>query len=138
MKPSARIVTIVPIVGITAMLFLLLPPRWTTMRLAGLVLLIPSLFLLTLARLQLGDAFSVTPQATTLITHGLYSRIRNPIYLFGSCVVAGIILYLEKPWFLLALIPLLALQMTRARQESKVLEARFGEDYRQYRSRTWF
>ncbi|HXY00744.1 MAG TPA: isoprenylcysteine carboxylmethyltransferase family protein [Candidatus Limnocylindrales bacterium] len=138
MKPSARIVTIVPIVGITAMLFLLPPPRWTTMRLAGLVLLIPSLFLLTLARLQLGDAFSVTPQATTLITHGLYSRIRNPIYLFGSCVVAGIILYLEKPWFLLALIPLLALQMTRARQESKVLEARFGEDYRQYRSRTRF
>jgi protein-S-isoprenylcysteine O-methyltransferase Ste14 len=30
------------------------------------------------------------------------------------------------------------LQTYRARQEGKVLEARFGDEYRQYKSRTWF
>ena len=138
MKRGARFVTIVPLVGIIALFVLEPVRRWTAMRVSGLVLLIPSLMLLTLARIQLGDAFSVTPQATTLVTHGLYARIRNPIYLFGLGVMAGLILYLERPWFLPVLIPLLALQRTRARRESQVLEERFGEAYRQYKSRTWF
>lgn len=105
---------------------------------AGLLLLITSLTLLTLARLQLGDAFSVAPKATTLVTHGLYARIRDPIYLFGSGVLAGLVLYLGKPWFLLVLIPLALMQVVRARREAQVLEERFGAAHRQYKSRTWF
>ena len=32
-------------------------------------------------------------KAQTLVTHGLYSRIRNPIYVFGALVIAGIFLF---------------------------------------------
>jgi protein-S-isoprenylcysteine O-methyltransferase Ste14 len=37
--------------------------------------------------------------------------------------------------FPVALIPV---QMMRARSEAKVLEEKFGEEYRRYRAGTWF
>lgn len=138
MKRSARFVTYVPVVGIGLLLFVTAPRVWRPIHILGLVLLLPSLALLTLARIQLGNAFSVSPKATTLVTHGLYSRVRNPIYVFGVPVIAGLILYLNLPWFLLALVPLMVLQVFRARREAHVLEERFGDAYRQYRARTWF
>jgi protein-S-isoprenylcysteine O-methyltransferase Ste14 len=53
-------------------------------------------------------------------------------------VVAGGLLYINQPralWLLVALIPL---QIYRARREEKVLETKFGAEYQQYKSRTWF
>jgi protein-S-isoprenylcysteine O-methyltransferase Ste14 len=111
---------------------------WTPTRIAGVVIGLPSLALLVLARLQLGGSFSVRPKAQALVTHGLYSRIRNPIYVFGALAIAGIFLYMNQPLYLWLFVVLMPLQIYRARQEGKVLEARFGEEYRQYRSRTWF
>jgi protein-S-isoprenylcysteine O-methyltransferase Ste14 len=111
---------------------------WTPMRTAGVVIGLPSLALLVLARIELGSSFSVRPKAQILVTHGLYSRIRNPIYVFGGLVVAGVLLYINKPralWLFVAIIPL---QIYRARQEEKILQARFGDEYQQYKSRTWF
>jgi protein-S-isoprenylcysteine O-methyltransferase Ste14 len=138
MKPSALFVTVVPVVAIAALLLTQTPSRWHPVRIVGLLLLIPSVILLTLARIQLGNAFSVTPQATSLVTQGLYSRIRNPIYVFATFALAGLILYLNRPYFLLLLIPIIFLQIFRARRESQVLEERFGYAYRQYRAHTWF
>lgn len=111
---------------------------WTPTRIAGVVIGLPSLALLVLARIELGSSFSVRPKAQTLVTHGLYSRIRNPIYVFGGLVIAGVFLYINKPralWLFVAIIPL---QIYRARQEEKILQARFGDEYQQYKSRTWF
>jgi protein-S-isoprenylcysteine O-methyltransferase Ste14 len=80
----------------------------------------------------------MTPQAKKLVTHGLYSRIRNPIYFFGAFVVAGLFLFLERPYFLLLLVPVLILQISRANAESRVLEEKFGDEYRRYKASTWF
>jgi protein-S-isoprenylcysteine O-methyltransferase Ste14 len=111
---------------------------WTPARIAGAVIGLPSVVLLVLARIELGGSFSVRPKAQTLVTHGLYSRIRNPIYLFGSLAIAGAFLYINQPLCLGILVVLIPLQIYRAGQESKVLEARFGDEYRQYKSRSWF
>lgn len=111
---------------------------WTPTRIAGVVIGLPSLALLVLARIELGGSFSVRPKAQTLVTHGLYSRIRNPIYVFGGLLIAAVFLYINKPralWLFVALIPL---QIYRARQEEKILQERFGDEYQQYKSRTWF
>jgi len=83
-------------------------------------------------------SFSVRPKAQTFVTLGLYSRIRNPIYVFGGLLIAEVFLYINKPralWLFVAIIPL---QIYRARQEEKILQARFGDEYQQYKSRTWF
>ena len=111
---------------------------WTPARIAGVVIGLPSLVLLILARIQLGGSFSVRPKAQNLVTHGLYSRIRNPIYVFGGPAIAGAFLYINQPVFLWIFVVLIPLQIYRAREESKVLEAKFGDEYRQYKSRTWF
>src|SRR5713101_9975798 len=53
--------------------------EWNAARWAGLLIAVPAAVLLFVARYQLGGAFSVTPQARVLMTHGVYSKIRNPI-----------------------------------------------------------
>jgi protein-S-isoprenylcysteine O-methyltransferase Ste14 len=138
MKRSALLVTILPLLGIAYIVYQFARPPWTSMRLAGLVLMIPALILLTIARIQLGNSFSMAPQATQLVTHGIYSRIRNPVYIFGTFVFIGLFLFLERPYLLLLLVPVLILQITRARAEASVLERHFGDDYRRYRASTWF
>jgi len=94
--------------------------------------------LVSTARFQLGKTCSITPQAKKLVTHGLYSKIRNPIYLFGTIAIAGVFLILQIPplWMLLG--ALAVLQVLRADKEARVLEAKFGEQYRAYRRQTWF
>jgi len=93
---------------------------------------------LSLARFQLGRSFSVTAQAKKLVTHGLYSRIRNPIYVFGAAAMAGLFLILQRPGLWVLFVVLLVLQIVRAGKESQILEAKFGDEYRTYRSQTWF
>jgi protein-S-isoprenylcysteine O-methyltransferase Ste14 len=111
---------------------------WTPTRIAGVVIGLPSVVLMVLARIQLGASFSVRPKAQTLVTHGFYSRIRNPIYVFGALAISGVLLYINQPLYLFILVVHIPLQIYRARQEGKVLEARFGDKYRQYKLRTWF
>jgi protein-S-isoprenylcysteine O-methyltransferase Ste14 len=114
------------------------PVAWTALPVAGLCLMIVGFVLWTVAHFQLGASFTVKAEARQLVTRGLYSKIRNPIYVFGSCVFAGAILVFGKPEWLLILLLLIPLQMRRAYKESAVLEAAFGDEYRKYRAGTWF
>jgi protein-S-isoprenylcysteine O-methyltransferase Ste14 len=115
-----------------------LPTPWTGMQSAGVGVLAAGFILWTIARFQLGSSLTVSAQAKQLVSRGLYSRIRNPIYVFGSCVIAGLILVLGRPVWLLVFLAVIPLQIWRARKESQVLEAKFGEEYRKYRAATWF
>ena len=114
------------------------PSVWSWMQLIGICLLSIGFLLWTVARFQLGKSFSVSAQARQLVTHGLYSKLRNPIYVFGSCVIAGLILTLGRPIWLLVFVIIIPLQIWRANKESSVLEAAFGDEYRRYRAQTWF
>lgn len=111
---------------------------WGPQQVVGIVLLAAGFVLWTVARFQLGASFAVSAQARRLVTHGLYARIRNPIYVFGSCFFAGVILLFGRPLWLAIFLVLVPLQIWRARKEDKVLESAFGEEYRAYRANTWF
>jgi protein-S-isoprenylcysteine O-methyltransferase Ste14 len=104
----------------------------------GALIAIPCAGLWLLARLQLGKSFAVTAQARELVTTGLYSKIRNPIYVFGLLTLCGIVIYLGQFWWLLAVPALAGLQVWRVRAESAVLEAKFGDEYRNWKAQTWF
>jgi protein-S-isoprenylcysteine O-methyltransferase Ste14 len=111
---------------------------WDPMRWTGAILMVPSFILFCVAHLQLGSSFSVSAQARNLVTTGLYSRVRNPIYLFGGLLIAGAFLFLEQPRYLLIFLVLIPLQFVRMRREAKVLEEKFGDAYRNYKKSTWF
>lgn len=131
---ALQVIALVVLVGVV----FTIKRRLSAPQYAGTLLVILGTVFVTIARHQLGESFSITPQAHKLVTTGLYAKIRNPIYVFGTVALAGLILLLQRPslWVLLAV--LVAAQTIRATREARVLEAAFGEAYREYRRKTWF
>jgi protein-S-isoprenylcysteine O-methyltransferase Ste14 len=116
----------------------LLASQRTTLSSVALVLSVVCLALWIVARWQLGDAFSVGAEAHRLVTYGLYSRIRHPIYVFGTMAFLFIVLALQG-WFALFIWAIVILiQVRRARLEEHLLMDIFGEEYTAYRKQTWF
>jgi protein-S-isoprenylcysteine O-methyltransferase Ste14 len=111
---------------------------WTLSREVGLVLAIAAFVCWSVARIQLGKSFSVRAKATELVTRGIYSKIRNPVYVFGTIFIVGVILWTGRTIWLLALLAIVPMQVMRAKKEAQVLEAKFGAAYRAYREKTWF
>ena len=91
----------------------------------------------TVARLQLGKSFTPKAEARALVTHGLYSKFRHPIYYFACAAYIGVFLALR--WFLVLAFFLLlySTQLLRILKENAVLEQAFGEEYRRYKAGTW-
>ena len=131
---------IVPFVVLLLYLFVpgLRQKPWTVLRIAGAIVALAGYILFITARLQLGKSFSVAPQARQLVTHGLYARIRNPIYVFVGVMWLGLIVALQLNWLFVPFVALLVMQLIRAGQEAKVLQERFGRAYLNYREQTWF
>jgi protein-S-isoprenylcysteine O-methyltransferase Ste14 len=112
--------------------------EWNVARWAGLLIAVPAAVLLFVARYQLGGSFSVRPQARVLATHSVHSKIRNPIYVFSGLLILGFLLALQRSYLLPILVVLIPIQIVRGCKEAEVLEARFGDAYREYRNKTWF
>ena len=129
-----------PVVAL--LLYFLLPGvkerPWTALRISGVIFALLGYLLATVARVQLGDSFTVRPQARELVTQGFYARIRNPMYVFLDLMVFGLILVFQAYWLLVALAVLVVIQAMQSRREAKVLEEKFGQRYLEYRNETWF
>ena len=110
----------------------------TPLRVAGLLIAAAAFILWSVARIQIGNSFSIKPKAKALVTRGIYARIRNPIYVFSTLWAVGLVLALGRPSWLAFLLVLVPMQVVRARREARVLEEKFGEEYREYRRKTWF
>ncbi len=132
--------TAIQIVSVGILIWLLATWRtpWNAQRYIGTVLAVVGVSFIGLARYQLGKSFSIKAEAHALVTTGLYSKIRNPIYVFGLVMLIGLMLVLQKPGLWIVLVAVAIGQTVRARQEARVLEAAFGEQYREYRRKTWF
>lgn len=108
------------------------------LRIVGLVLATIGMAGVAWAHYTLGASFSVRAKATKLVTTGIYSKIRNPIYVMGGLAVIGMMILYRKPAGWVLIIVMIIVQIIRARNEAKVLEAAFGDEYRRYRTQTWF
>jgi protein-S-isoprenylcysteine O-methyltransferase Ste14 len=74
--------------------------------------------------------------ATTLVMTGPYAFSRNPMYVARTGLYLGLGLVVNALCVLVAVVPLLiVMQYKVIKPEERYLEARFGEAYRQYRSR---
>jgi protein-S-isoprenylcysteine O-methyltransferase Ste14 len=111
---------------------------WAMHHVIGVAIIAPSYVCWAIARRQLGESFTGRAEARALVTHGLYARIQNPIYVFGSVLNLGLCVFYGQPWLFLLLAILVIEQVKRARKEARVLNAAFGDAYRAYRAKTWF
>jgi protein-S-isoprenylcysteine O-methyltransferase Ste14 len=111
---------------------------WTALRIGGAIVALLGYVLVTIARIQLGNSFTVRPEARELVTSGFYSRIRNPMYVFLDIMLLGIIFVMKTYWFLIVPAILVIMQVAQSQREAKVLEEKFGQRYLDYRKKTWF
>ena len=111
--------------------------QWKHSQWIGFYLLIPSVTLWLIARIQLGVHCTLFPVANTLITQGIYSKFRHPIYLFSMFIIIGYSLLLKNESWILSLIIIIPIQYFRAYRESINLSSKFGESYERYVNNVW-
>jgi protein-S-isoprenylcysteine O-methyltransferase Ste14 len=104
----------------------------------GLALVILFTPLWFIARLRLGASFSVAAQARGLVTTGLYSKVRHPVYVFGTVAVVGMLIA-WLGWKAVSIAAIIVpIQILRAVREERVLATAYGDEYEAYRRTTWF
>ena len=82
----------------------------------------------------LGKRFHLIPTTDEVVTKGVYSKIRHPIYLGSTICCLAVCLVYKLTWMWVLLLALIALQIYRALIEEKKL----GEKYLDYKKSTWF
>jgi len=139
-RRARQIFTAVQVVAAGILVWFLIAWRtpWNAQRYIGTLLTVVGVSFIAVARYQLGKSFSIKPEAHELVTTGLYSKIRNPIYVFGTVMSIGLALVLQRPALWIIVVIVVIGQTIRARREARVLEAAFGDAYREYRRQTWF
>ena len=104
--------------------------------LTGIALIILGATLVVLARREFARFSQPTDPGrptSKVVTTGVFSFSRNPLYLGGVCVLAGIALVFNLPWVLVLLLPaFVACHYILIAPEEKYLAARFGEEYTLY------
>lgn len=111
---------------------------WFRLRLVLLVVCFTSFVLWSIARYQLGASLTFLARTDgPLITNGLYSKIRNPIYVFGTISLSSFVLLINRPKWLLILLIIVPMQIVRSNQETKVLAEKYDEVYEDYASQLW-
>jgi len=137
-SPRIYVITGIIVAGLLVWLLAAYKTPWNLQRYAGAFLVAVGLGGMVLARYQLGKSFSIRPEAHELVTTGIYSKIRNPIYVFGTLMLTGLVLVLRRPHGFVVVAGVIIAQMIQARREAEVLEKAFGDLYREYRRKTWF
>jgi protein-S-isoprenylcysteine O-methyltransferase Ste14 len=80
---------------------------------------------------------NVDPVGEALVTTGLYRLVRHPVYLAMLVMCVGLAIGLRS-LLGLALTAFGPTAVYRARLEEQALEAKYEEEWRVYRDRTWF
>ena len=112
-------------------------------KIVGILTSLLGFFIWICGLITLGESFDALPRAKRLVTSGIYSKIRNPIYLGGGLVYVGLIIYtIDVPLLNYMLIGIFiigfVMQLIRIKKEEKILQRRFGRKYIKYKDGTWF
>ena len=71
--------------------------------------------------------------STTLVSDGVFGRLRNPIYDGGMLFLAGLSILLASDWMLvMTVVFTLVIHFGVVKREERYLAAKFGEPYRRY------
>jgi protein-S-isoprenylcysteine O-methyltransferase Ste14 len=79
----------------------------------------------------------VNPEkASSVVTGGVYSYTRNPMYVGLTALLVGWAIWLSAPWVFLGPVAfMLYLMRFQIIPEERIMSAKFGRDYDDYRNR---
>ena len=104
--------------------------------LLGTAFVVGGVAIVILARQELARRAQPTDPGlptTALVTTGVFSVSRNPMYLGATCCLLGVALATSLPWELILLLPsIAACDLVLIRPEERYLDAKFAEHYRRY------
>jgi len=92
------------------------------------------------AKLTLGenwDAGYGKPKIKRLVTHGIYSKIRHPLYWGINLTLIGLIPLYPRFWFSIISLLIIIYFFYRMMAEDDYLLEKLGEEYRNYKRETW-
>ena len=111
-------------------------PRGMFVRIGGALLIVVGVALVILARREFaryGQPTDPGLPTSEIVTTGVFSISRNPLYLGGVCTLTGISLTFNLPWAFVMLLPsIVACHYILIVPEEMYLTARFGENYHMY------
>jgi protein-S-isoprenylcysteine O-methyltransferase Ste14/rhodanese-related sulfurtransferase len=105
----------------------------------GLFFLLTGLILAFLSFQALGRNFRIHAQPRpdgSLVSSGIYSKIRHPMYLAAFALFGGWILFFGSLWTVPLWVAFSILYILKVAQEERLLAEQFPA-YREYRRRTW-
>ena len=104
----------------------------------GIALALAGLALVALAQRQMGVSFriGIDEQPTPLVTSGLFSLVRNPIYTGILLLLAAVVLLVPSPWSVLLWLAAFVALVWHTRLEERHLRALHGDAYRRYAAHT--
>ena len=134
----------VDIIGAIIIVLVIFIKYWELnfMKIFGILISLIGFVVWIIAMAQLGKSFQIKVEAKQLVTSGIYSKIRHPIYLGGIFVVIGDIIYTIGTFLNVLLIIYLLfaiiVQYYRIKSEERVLTNKFKRKYLNYKRKTWF
>jgi protein-S-isoprenylcysteine O-methyltransferase Ste14 len=73
--------------------------------------------------------------STVLVTGGIFGRLRNPMYVGLTLLLAGLSIFLASDWMLVMTIVFMpVIHFGVVKREERYLEAKFGDAYRAYKA----
>lgn len=106
--------------------FVVTQATWHAREIIGMCIAIAGFALWLTARFQLGESFSVSAQARKLVTTGLYSRFRNPIYYFAGVAFAGLFMVIGNLTIFLCFICSIPIKFRECEKRQKCWRKRSG------------
>lgn len=111
------------------------------LKIIGITINILGLIIWWSAKLTLAenwDAGYGKPSIKKLVTHGIYSKIRHPLYLGINLTLFGLIFLYPKTWLVITLLLIIFYFFYRMHVENNYLLEKLGQEYKDYKKKTWF
>ena len=100
------------------------------------VCVVSGMLLAIITVLHLGKAFSLVPQARSVVSSGPYRRLRHPLYLAEEVAVVGALLQFLSPVTIVIFVIHIGVQICRILYEERLLQLVFPE-YSAYAVTRW-